>query len=309
MNPEKKNYESIKWKHVIGLAAPHTWPASILPSILGAALSYVIGGSWDPLLFVCLLVISVLMQSAVNTLNDYCDYLKENDTLDNSDDPSDAILVYYNINPKSARLLGFGFLMIAALIGVWVTIRAGYIPLAIGVFGGVIILLYSFGKLPISYMPLGEFVSGFVMGTLITLAVYTAIAGVFDPFVMVYTIPLVIGIALLMYTNNICDIEKDIPGGKKTITILLGRRRARGLYVVLLSLWVLSVICLVLIFFKNGAVLLLPLVIIALFLIARQMKLSLNQQSRRKSMTGILHIKLILQLGYIAIILVHGLSS
>ena len=309
MNPEKQNYESMKINHVIGLAAPHTWPASVIPVFLGAALSYVLTGRWDPVLFGCVLIISILMQSAVNTLNDYSDYLKGNDTLQNSDDPDDAILVYYNINPKSARLLGFGFLGIAALIGIWVTVKAGYIPLIIGIIGGIVLILYCFGKLPISYIPLGEFVSGFVMGALITLAVYAALAGTLDFMMLAYSIPLIIGIALLMFTNNICDIEKDIPGGKKTMPVLIGRKRSRKLYLAIIVAWMVSIACIVLLCFPKGAVLLIPVFACSIFLTVKQMRLSLARDSRLKSMLGILRIKIILQLGYVAAILLHGILN
>ena len=309
MDPETQDFESLKLKYIIGLAAPHTWPASVIPVFLGAALSYVLAGRWDPALFGCLLIISILMQSSVNTLNDYCDYLKKNDTLENSDDPDDAILVYFNVDPKAARLLGFGFLGIAALIGVWVTIQAGYIPLVIGIIGGVVLILYSFGKLPISYMPLGEFVSGFVMGGLITLAVYTALSGNFDLMSLLYSVPLIIGIALLMNTNNICDIEKDIPGGKKTITVLIGRERSRKLYITLIVVWMISIACIVLLYFPKGAVLLIPVIACSVFLTVKQMRLTLARDSRPQSMMGILRIKIILQLGYIAAILLHGILN
>ena len=307
MEPDKHNYESLRFRHAIGLAAPHTWPASILPVLLGAVLCFVLTKRWDPLLSVCLLAISVLMQSAVNTLNDYSDYLKENDTLDNSDDPEDAILVYYNVNPKSACLLGFAFLAAAALIGVWVTLKAGYIPLVLGAVGGAVLLLYCFGKLPISYIPLGEFVSGFVMGALITLATYTALSGQFYLMAMLYSIPLIIGIALLMFTNNLCDIEKDIPAGKKTMTVLIGRKKSRALYAVIIGLWMASIACLVLVFFQKGAWLLPPLLAFSIFLTVKQMKLSLARDTRPQSMMGILRLKLVLQLGYIAAIMLHGI--
>ena len=148
MEQSHNGYQPLKWKHIVGLAAPHTWPASVLPTLLGVALSFALAGRWDPVVSLCLLVAAVMMQCAVNTFNDYADFIKNTDTIENSDDPSDAILVYNRLNPRTIRVLGFSFLAIAALAGVWVTIRAGFIPLIIGIIGGAVVLLYSFGKTP-----------------------------------------------------------------------------------------------------------------------------------------------------------------
>ena len=309
MSLESNNFVSLNLKHCLGLAAPHTWPASVLPTGLGVVLSFVLMGRWDPVLFGCLLLIVILMQSAVNTINDYADFIKSNDTIENSDDPGDAILVYNRLNPKTVRALGFVFLLGAAVPGAWVTIQAGFIPLAIGLIGATVVVLYSLGSLPISYMPLGEFVSGFVMGGLITLAVCTAISGVFDLLVLLYALPLIIGIALLMNTNNICDIEKDTLAGRKTIPVLMGRKRARVLYAVLLAAWILSVCLLVLLFFPKGVLAAIPVFAVTLILYYRQLRLTLTQETRKQAMTGLLCLNMILGLGYIAMIMLHGIIS
>jgi len=309
MAPETGKFQRLKLKHVVGLAAPQTWTASVLPALLGGALSFVLNGGWDTILFGCLLLIAVLMQSSVNTLNDYFDFVKKTDTLENSDDPDDAILVYNNLNLKTVRLLGYGFLAVAALPGTWVTIQSGFIPLTIGIVGAAVVVLYSFGKLPISYLPLGEIVSGIVMGGLITLAVYTALSGEFDIIILLYALPSILGIALLMHTNNISDIERDIPSGKKTMSVLIGRKRSKILYGTLIVVWIISIVCLVLFRFTLGAALLVPILACSVFLTVRQMRLPFTQQSRMRAMTGIVRLKLILEGGYIAAILLHGLFN
>ena len=306
MESEKQTYEKLTLKQVLGFAAPNTWTASVLPVIFGVVLSYVQKGSWDPLMSVCLLLISVLMQSAVNTLNDYFDYVKNTDTLENCDDPSEAILVYHRLNPKTVLQLGLFFLGFAALLGVWVVIKAGFAPLIIGVIGGVVVILYSFGKLPISYLPLGELVSGFVMGGLIPMAIFSALTREIDYTVLLYALPFILSIALLMNTNNICDIEKDAPAGKKTIPVLLGRGRSRGLYACVLVANILYVGCIVLICFPKGALLLLPVFAFDIYFIVKQLQLSLGAEVRKRSMAGIVRINLILGLGYTAAILLHG---
>ena len=88
------------------LAAPHTWPAAILPVLVAAAAAAVTSFSISATMVCVLLVICVLMQSAVNTFNDYYDYVKGADSADDNVDPTDAVLVYNNVNPRAALALG-----------------------------------------------------------------------------------------------------------------------------------------------------------------------------------------------------------
>ncbi len=244
----------LMWQEV----APHTWPASILPVLAAVCLAcsgpnYVACGvgvcysGTVPVslsMTLVLLAISVLMQSCVNVLNDYFDYVKGVDTVENSsDDVTDAVLVYNNLNPKSVLAFAVGLLVTAFLLGIYVIYHAGFIPLVIALIGAAIVFLYSGGKTPISYLPIGELVSGFVMGALICLASYYSLTKSFDWMVLLYALPLIIGIGLIMMTNNTCDIDKDIEAGRKTLPVLLGHDRALKMYHALIVIWI-AAICL-----------------------------------------------------------------
>lgn len=236
------------------LAAPHTWPAAILPVLVAVAAAAVTAPAVSATMACVLLVICVLMQSAVNTFNDYYDYVKGADSADDNVDPTDAVLVYNNVNPRSALGLAVGFLVVAFALGAYVIWMAGWIPLAIGVVGAIIVVLYSAGKTPISYLPIGELVSGVVMGGLIPLACYQALTGVFDLRALLWAVPTILGVGLIMFTNNTCDVEKDVESGRRTLAVLLGRPRARRLYHGIVYAWVLAIVALVAVFFTNGLV-------------------------------------------------------
>ena len=236
------------------LAAPHTWPAAILPVLAAVAAAAVTAPAVSVTMACVLLVICVLMQAAVNTFNDYYDYVKGADSADDNVDPDDAVLVYNNVNPRAALALAIGFLVAAFLLGAYVIWVAGWIPLALGVAGAVIVVLYSAGKTPISYLPIGELVSGFVMGGLIPLASYQALTGVFDLRALLWAVPTILGVGLIMFTNNTCDVEKDAESGRRTLSVLLGRERARALYHGVVYAWVVAIVALVAVFFTNGLV-------------------------------------------------------
>lgn len=234
------------------IAAPHTWPAAILPALIAMACAAANGYTVSAVMALVLLAICILMQAAVNTFNDYYDYVKGSDSAEDNVDPTDAVLVYNNINPRSALMLAVGFLVVAFALGAYVIWQAGWIPLVIGIVGAIVVVLYSAGKTPISYLPIGELMSGFVMGGLIPLACYQALTKCFDPLMLVWALPTIIGVGLIMLTNNTCDVEKDIESGRKTLPVLLGRSRARALYHALVWIWIALIIVNVLIWFSGG---------------------------------------------------------
>lgn len=234
------------------IAAPHTWPAAILPALIAMACAAANGYAVSAVMALVLLAICILMQAAVNTFNDYYDYVKGSDSAEDNVDPTDAVLVYNNVNPRSALMLAVGFLVVAFALGAYVIWQAGWIPLAIGIVGAIVVVLYSAGKTPISYLPIGELMSGFVMGGLIPLACYQALTKCFNPIMLVWALPTIIGVGLIMLTNNTCDVEKDIESGRKTLPVLLGRSRARTLYHALVWIWIALIIVNVLIWFNGG---------------------------------------------------------
>ncbi|MDR2133411.1 MAG: prenyltransferase [Clostridiales Family XIII bacterium] len=241
------------FKNAAGLAAPHTWAASVFPVLLGSLLSVALAGRFDALVFLPLLGAAVLLQASVNTLNDYYDFVKGVDLKENSDEPDDAVLIHNRINPRHALLLGVFYMGAAALLGIYPIYRGGLCTFLLGAAGCLVVVAYSAGKRPISYLPLGELVSGGVMGGLIPAAAFSALAGRVDPRVFSLSLPLIVGIGLIMMTNNTCDIERDERAGRKTLPALLGRTRARRLYRLLAALWLVSILAPAALRFPKGA--------------------------------------------------------
>lgn len=304
-----KAYASLTPRLVMQLAAPHTWPAAILPVVFACAYAAVTTQHLSVVAVVVLLAICVLMQSSVNTINDYYDYVKGSDTTTNQDDPTDAVLVYNNVSPRSALVTALLFLFVSLCLGVYVIFVAGWVPLAIGLIGAVIVILYSAGKTPISYLPLGEFVSGFTMGILMPLACFQVLTDTFSFLFVLLSLPYFCGIALIMFTNNACDIEKDKESGRKTLAILLGAERARSFYRATMLFWVGCVIVLVAIFFPTGLLMVLFMLLILWPIMQRLWSNPLTAPKRGEAMSACLFMNIIVGMFYVCAILFSGVSS
>ncbi|MGO5315879.1 prenyltransferase [Paraeggerthella sp. LCP19S3_G8] len=292
----------------VQLAAPHTWPAAILPVLVATAAAAATTGAISAVMACVLLVICVLMQASVNTFNDYYDYVKGADSADDNVDPTDAVLVYNNVNPRAALGLAVGFLVAAFGLGVYVIWQAGWIPLALGVVGAIIVVLYSAGKTPISYLPIGELVSGFVMGGLIPLACYQALTGAFDLRALLWAVPTVLGVGLIMFTNNTCDIEKDVESGRRTLSVLLGRDRARKLYHGVVAAWMISIVALVALFFTSG-VIVVPFMLLASYPLVKALIANpLAPASRIGAMAQVCSLNIALGAFYAAALFASGFS-
>ena len=237
---ERRNmnhYHNMTWKLAWNLAAPPTWVASAIPAIFGILYCRVHAYPLAIWTYLPLFLACVLLQSAVNTLNDYMDFIKGTDSADDHVEEDDAVLVYGGIRPKSALLLGIGFMASGIILGLLSGLQHGMAPLLIGLIGVAVIALYSCGPHPISYLPVGELISGCVMGGLIPLGICACADGKLHGNVLVASLPLILGIALIMMSNNGCDIEKDMAAGRKTFPVTLGRKKTRIVYRACLLCW------------------------------------------------------------------------
>ena len=303
----KGNYTNLTVSMAMNLAAPHTWPAAILPTLIAACIAAT-EGPLSVIMTLVLLAIVVLMQSAANTFNDYYDYVKGTDSEDDFVDPSDSVLVYNDIDPRHALLLAVGYLAAAFLLGIYVIVSVGIAPFVIALIGALFVVAYSAGKSPISYLPIGEFASGFVMGGLIPLASYLALTGKLEPLALIWALPTIIGVGLIMMTNNTSDIERDIQAGRRTLPILLGRESARAVYHCSLVVWIALIVLNDLLFFRTGLIIM-PFMILAAYPLLKALWANpLTPERRLQSMPQILSVNIVLGAFYCASILMSGFS-
>ena len=289
------NYAPLTPKLAFQLMAPHTLAPSILAvlfSIIYTAISF--SGTINLLIAFVLFLICTLMQAAANTLNDYLDYKKGTDSRENSsEDAFDAVLVYNNINPAHVLIFAIAQLIVAALLGCYIVYISGIIPLVIGIIGAVVVVIYSAGRTPLSYLPIGEIAIGITMGGLIPLACVYVLSGVLDWWLALVALPLMIGIGMILATNNTCDIEKDIAAHRHTLAVTLGRDNAVSLYKLVILIWPALMLVLELIFFTPGIIFGVFMVCAAFPVLRAIMRNPLIQASRDGAMAQIISLNII----------------
>ena len=285
----RKRYEPLTPKLAFQLMAPQTLAPSILAilfSLVYTAVSF--SGTINLLLVLILFLICALMQAAANTLNDYLDYKKGTDSRENSsDDEFDAVLVYHNVDPNHVLIFFFAQLLLAAALGCYIVSLSGIVPLVIGIIGAIVVVIYSAGRTPLSYLPIGEIAIGFTMGGLIPLACVYVLSGVLDWWLTLVALPLMIGIGMVLATNNTCDIEKDIEARRHTLAVTLGRESAVRLYKLVVLVWIAITLVLELIFFTPGTVIGILMICVSFPVLRAIMNNPLNQATRDASMMQI----------------------
>ena len=298
---QSEDYRRLTPKLALELAAPHTWAASVCPALFGDFYCWQQGLGLTKIQGVMLLLACILLQSAVNTLNDYFDFVKGTDTAEDNVAETDAVLIYGHINPKSALILGLCYIAAGAAAGLAACIGHGLVPYIIGIIGVAVIVIYSGGPLPVSYLPIGEFVSGFVMGGLIPLGIAACADAQLHWEILYYSIPLIIGIGLIMMSNNGCDIEKDRKSGRHTLPTYLGRKRTLAFYRAFLITWIaLASVLPAGLLGPVGFVSALLVFITGRKKIGTLLALELKPEGRIEQMTSIASVNLIIKLSYTA---------
>lgn len=212
-------------KQLFAILDPKTWPASVIPVLVGTLYSTYRFGNFRLDLFIAMLLSAVGAQCFANVINDYSDYISGLDTLDTVYDREGSVLVFDGIPLIQVKKL-MVYLVVSTLFpALYLLFHGGIIVAVVGIIGFLVAYFYSAGPLPISKTFLGELVSGFTMGGLITWLAYYVQSGYIDKDIVLISIPLIIYIGSILLTNGLCDIEKD-RATRVTIPILMGRGRS-----------------------------------------------------------------------------------
>ena len=208
-------------------ARTHTLPAAVVPVLVGSGLAY--GEQafrWDA--FVWALVGALAIQVAANFSNDASDAKRGVDTEDRLGPP--RLVSLGVISPKQMWTATWLSIGVAGVSGIAMTFIAGPVVLAIGITSVVAMLGYVGGPVPYGYRGFGEvfvFVFFGLVATVGSRYVHDMTASLAA---WLLAIPIGMLVTAILVANNYRDIETDRNAGKRTLAVILGQRRTRTLF-------------------------------------------------------------------------------
>ncbi|MGG6313216.1 1,4-dihydroxy-2-naphthoate polyprenyltransferase [Paenibacillus macerans] len=225
-----------------------TKAASMIPLLFGTIYAVYRFHTFQAWHFALMLISLLSFDMATTAINNYFDYKKAARKHGYGYETHNAI-VKYNMNPAAVLVLIILLLLIAVSAGVLLFLQTGWLLLVLGGLSFAVGILYSFGPIPISRMPLGEIFSGLFMGFVIIfvsayvhagdkLAALTAQGGTVMLqlqltevlLIFLISVPAILGIANIMLANNICDMEEDIENKRYTLPVYIGKGPALVLF-------------------------------------------------------------------------------
>jgi len=231
---DRRWFYRFSWVH---LMRPPTWSGTISPVLAATALAARKGAIQIDVLL-AMLAASVLIQSAVNMLNDYFDRLR------GQDDDKWTNEHGYGPAHRSIPAVAGAMMTTAVVLGAYLAWQSDTMIAWIGAAAIVCGIAYSAGPRPLASLGLGELTAAICMGPVVTALAYAVQGHAPDTALFALSIPFALLIASMILTNNIRDIEKDRPF-RRTLAIRLGRKNAVRFLMLLLFSAYLSIAALI----------------------------------------------------------------
>lgn len=214
-----------------------TLPLAVAPIIAATGAASAIQ-AFDLTKTLLALAVALFLQVGVNYANDYSDGIRGTDS--NRVGPL-RLTASGSFQPRTVKLVAFGFLGLGALAGlVLVVLTALWWLLAVGAVAVLAAWFYTGGKKPYGYAGLGELVVFVFFGLVAVFGtVYVQAPALFAiPETWMLVAPVAVGLGLyasaVLMINNIRDIETDAPVGKKTLAVRVGKSWAKAIYLVMI---------------------------------------------------------------------------
>lgn len=221
-------------RHWIYAARMRILPASAIPTIAGIMLA-AIDGAFD-LFTACITVLSAMMlQTTSNYLNDLYDFKKGADL--KRIGPPRAVASGM-ISETAMMKMSWILFTITFFIGLILVQTAGWPILLIGIISLWAAFAYTGGPYPLAYHGLGEATAFVFYGLIPVWGAYYIQSPDFEFRIQVMLTGIIMGLfaAKILLVNNIRDIETDPIAGKITLAVMLGEKKSRLLYALLMIL-------------------------------------------------------------------------
>ena len=208
-----------------------TLPLAIAPVAIGAGAADSVQ-AFDLTLSLLALAVALFLQIGVNYANDYSDGIRGTD--DYRVGPL-RLTGSKSVRPEAVKLAAFAFFGLAAASGLAIVLITGMFWLiAVGLAASVAAWFYTGGKNPYGYAGLGELAVFVFFGLVATIGTTFVQAGFIEFNAVLGGIASGLFASAVLMVNNIRDIETDKLASKKTLAVMLGKKAATGLFLVMI---------------------------------------------------------------------------
>jgi 1,4-dihydroxy-2-naphthoate octaprenyltransferase len=223
--------KSKKLKLWVEGARLRTLPLAIAPVAIGAGAADSVQ-AFDLTLSLLALAVALFLQIGVNYANDYSDGIRGTD--DYRVGPL-RLTGSKSVRPEAVKLAAFAFFGLAAASGLAIVLITGMFWLiAVGLAAIVAAWFYTGGKNPYGYAGLGELAVFVFFGLVATIGTTYVQVGFIEFNAVLGGIASGLFASAVLMVNNIRDIETDKLASKKTLAVMLGKKAATGLFLVMI---------------------------------------------------------------------------
>lgn len=214
----------------IGAARPNTLLLSIAPVVLGTGAAIRVTREFHWVIALACLAVAVLLQIGVNFANDYSDGIRGTDAFRVG--PA-RLTASGRVPARTVLFTALAFFALAALAGLAIVIRTQqWWMILVGAACIVAAWFYTGGKRPYGYAGLGELFVFVFFGLVATLGTTWVQAFALPQEAWVGAVAAGLFSCAVLLANNLRDIDQDRTSGKRTLTVLIGRRATQVLYTV-----------------------------------------------------------------------------
>ena len=223
--------KSKKLKLWIEGARLRTLPLAIAPVAIGAGAADSVQ-AFDLTLSALALTVALFLQIGVNYANDYSDGIRGTD--DYRVGPL-RLTGSKSVRPEAVKVAAFAFFGLAAASGLAIVLITGMFWLiAVGLAAIVAAWFYTGGKNPYGYAGLGELAVFVFFGLVATIGTTYVQVGFIEFNAVLGGVASGLFASAVLMVNNIRDIETDKLASKKTLAVMLGKKAATGLFLVMI---------------------------------------------------------------------------
>ena len=215
---------------------PKTLVAAVVPVITGSALGYKHQLHINFAIFFAILICALLIQIATNFFNDALDFEKGADT-DSRLGPLRATHQGW-WTARGLKRAAAWCLVAALIIGIGLVTIGGWPIVAIGLVSIFLAYGYTGGPFPLAYRGLGELFVLIFFGWIAVGGTYYLQTTFFNIDAIVLGTQVGLYATMLIFINNLRDVEQDALVNKKTLCVRLGWQKARwfGVFLLVVSL-------------------------------------------------------------------------